>query len=471
LIFFCHEIHERHEKWGLVCRRISHRDPIFPVSFLWFSWISWLKFFLFYEIIMLGEIIAIGEELTSGRVLNTTSFFAASRLFAAGHEILAMTTIGDDPDIIGRTLQRALHRADFVIVTGGLGPTSDDLTNAAVSSALARPATFYPEIFKKIQAYGKHLPTGQQLSLEKLAWLPAGAHTLHTEANTAGYFLVQDGKPIFFLPGVPREMKNLLLETVITRLAVWEGEAVRQVRQKVYKVVGLAESEINRKLAHLEGRDPRVRIGYYPMFPEVHVSLTVTGRTSQEVEALFEKNGGQVAALLGDSCYGSGEDTLEGVVGSLLGERAQTVGVAESCTGGLIGNTLTRISGSSAYFLGGVVAYSDVLKERLLGVNREIILRSGAVSAETARAMAEGLRRVTPVDHALAVTGIAGPSGGTEDKPVGTVYFGLASPDMTRTFHFRFPGDRVRVQALASQTALDLLRRHLLGLDNASRTV
>ena len=420
---------------------------------------------------MLGEIIAIGDELTSGRVLNTTSHFAAGQLFAAGHEILAMTTIGDEPELIGRTLQRALQRADFVVVTGGLGPTTDDLTNAAVSSALARPATFYPEIFKKIQAYGKNLPTGQQLSLEKLAWLPAGAHALHTEAKMAGYFLVQDGKPIFFLPGVPQEMKDLLLETVITRLAVWEGEEVRQVRQRVYRVVGLPESEINRKLAHLEGRDPRVRIGYYPVFPEVHVSLTVTGGTSREAEAAMQKYAAQVAAALGDYCYGSGEDTLEEVVGALLIERGQTVAVAESCTGGLVGHTLTKTAGSSAYFFGGVVAYSDALKERLLGVNREIILRAGAVSAETARAMAEGMRRVTPVDHALAVTGIAGPAGGTEEKPVGTVYFGLASPDKTLTFLCHFSGDRGQVQARACQTALDLLRRHLLGLENGGRTV
>jgi len=420
---------------------------------------------------MLGEIIAIGDELISGSILNTTSHFAASRLFAAGHEILAMTSIGDDLEVIGSTLQRALARTDFVIVTGGLGPTSDDLTNEAVSTALGRPSTFYPEIMKKIQAHGKGASAGQQISLEKLAWLPAGAHSLHTEAKTAGYFLVQDGKPIFFLPGVPHEMESLLLETVITRLAVWEGEEARQVRQRVFRVVGLAESEINRRLAHLEGRDPRVRLGYYPVFPEVHVSLTVTGARESEAATVFEKISGQITAILGNSIYGFDSDSLAGVVGRLLAERDQTVAVAESCTGGLVGHTLTRIAGSSGYFLGGVVAYSNGLKERLLGVSRELILRSGAVSAETAMAMAEGMRRLTAADHAIATTGIAGPSGGTEDKPVGTVYFALATPEKTRTFLFHFSGDRWQVQALASQTALDLLRRHLLGLDNELRTV
>lgn len=415
---------------------------------------------------MIGEIIAIGDELTSGRVLNTTSYFAASQLFAAGHEITAMVTIGDDPDIIGRTLQEALQRADFVVVTGGLGPTSDDLTNEAVSSALDRPATFYPEVLKKIQACWKEAPATLRGALEKLAWLPAGAHALHSEAKTAGYFLVHGGKPIFFLPGVPHEMKSLLLETVITRLAVWEGDEVRQVRQKVYKVVGMAEADINRRLAHLEGRDPRVRIGYYPVFPEVHVSLTASGASARETEAVRERVDGQIAEALGSAVYGHDSDTLEAVVGALLGKQGQTLALAESCTGGLIGHTITRVAGSSAYFLGGAVVYSNGLKERFLGVNREIIMRHGAVSPETARAMAEGVRRATAADYGLAVTGIAGPGGGSGEKPVGTVHIGLAAPEKTRVAHFSFCGDRWQIQALACQAALDLLRRHLLGLDD-----
>lgn len=413
---------------------------------------------------MIGEIIAIGDELTSGRVLNTTSYFAASQLFAAGHEIVAMVTVGDDPEKIGRSLQDALQRADFVVVTGGLGPTSDDLTNEAVSSALDRPATFYPEILKKIQACFKESPASLRGSLEKLAWLPAGAHALHSEAKTAGYFLVHGGKPIFFLPGVPHEMKSLLLETVITRLAVWEGEEVRQVRQRVYKVAGLAETDINRKLAHLEGRDPRVRIGYYPVFPEVHVSLTTSGSSVREVEGVQEIVGGQIAAALGVAVYGHDSDTLEAVVGALLGKGGQTLALAESCTGGLIARAITRVAGSSAYFLGGVVAYSDVLKERFLGVNRETIVRHGAVSPETVRAMAEGVRRTTAADYGLAVTGIAGPGGGSEEKPVGTVHIGLATPERTRIARFHFCGDRWQIQALASQAALDFLRRQMLGL-------
>ncbi|HIJ79750.1 MAG: CinA family nicotinamide mononucleotide deamidase-related protein [Desulfobulbaceae bacterium] len=418
---------------------------------------------------MLGEIIAIGDELTSGRILNTTSHFAASQLFAAGHEIVAMVTIGDEPDLIGQTLQQALGRADFVVVTGGLGPTTDDLTNAAVASALDRPSTFYPEIFKKIQAHGNTLSANRKIFLEKLAWLPEGAHALHTEVKSAGYFLVHDGKPVFFLPGVPHEMKELLLETVITRLAVWDGEEVRKVRQKLFKVVGMAESEINRKLGHLEGRDPRVKIGYYPVFPEVHVNLTATGASAVEADGVFDKFNQQIESVLGPFVYGSDTDTLEKVIGSSLKERGQTLAVAESCTGGLLGHTITKAAGSSEYFLGGVVSYSNSLKERFLGVNRETLLKFGAVSSEVARAMADGARRQTAADYALAVTGIAGPAGGSEEKPVGTVYIGLATPEKIHDFLFNFSGSRGRIQRQACQAALDLLRRRLL--DYELRTV
>lgn len=411
---------------------------------------------------MRGEIIAIGDELTTGRIINTTSFFAASQLFTAGHEVIAMTTIGDEVELIGQTIRQALGRADFIIVTGGLGPTTDDLTNIAVSAALERPATFYPEISKKIAAHGANNPPEVQSALEKLAWLPAGAHALHTEAETAGYFLVQDGKPIFFLPGVPHEMKELLVETVLTRLAVWEGEEGRRVRQKVYKVVGLAEAEINNKLEHLEDPAHGVRIGYYPVLPEVHVSLTVAGNGEATIDQRFRDLDTAISEILGRAIYGCGIDSLESVVGRLLNWQGKTLAVAESCSGGLLAHKITRVSGSSAYFLGGVVAYSNDLKERLLGVPAGVLLQHGAVSSETALAMAEGIRRLTGADLGVAITGIAGPGGGSEAKPVGTVYMALATATRTDDRLLRLAGDRWQIQEHASQFALDMVRRSLL---------
>jgi nicotinamide-nucleotide amidase len=405
-----------------------------------------------------GEIIAIGDELISGRILNTTSYFAAGQLFAAGHEIVAMTTIGDDPVLIGKTLLTSLDRSEFVIVTGGLGATSDDLTNEAVMDALARPVTFYPEIMAQIRAGSKNAPENVRLSLEKLAWLPAGAHALKFDATMAGYFLVHEGKPIFFLPGVPHEMKELLVETVISRLAVWEGEEIRRVRQRLYRVAGLAETEINRRLAPLEEGDKLLKIGYYPVLSEVHVSLTVAGKDLEETERLFADSDRKIRELLGKNLYGTDEESLEQVVGGVLAEKGWTLALAESCTGGRIAARLTEVAGSSAYFLGGVVAYSNDLKMKALRVSESTLAQFGAVSGETARAMADGVRRLTGADLGLAVTGIAGPSGGSPEKPVGTVYFGLASAAGTRNLRVVFRGNRWQVQEAATHQALDLLR-------------
>lgn len=409
---------------------------------------------------MLGEIIAIGDELTSGRVVNSTSGFAARHLFAAGHEILAMTTIGDTPVMIAQVLERALGRADFVVVTGGLGATSDDRTNEAVAAALDRPPTLFPEILARIKKIVG--PGGSPRLLEKLAWLPEGAEVLSPEGEMAGHLLVHAGKPIFFLPGVPEEMRHLLTAAVIPQLAAWQGGSALAVRQQLYKVFGLSETEINRRLADLEGDDPRIKIGYYPVFPEVHVSLTAQDHAPEETGPLFDRCDAAIRRAMGEALYGTGDETLESVVGRLLTERHQTVATAESCTGGLIGHAITRIAGSSTYYLGGAVTYSNELKGKLLGVAPDIIRRCGAVSGETARAMAEGCRRLTGADYALAVTGIAGPSGGSLEKPVGTVYFGLAAPGESEAVLCRFRGDRHAIQTISAATALDLLRRKLL---------
>ena len=411
---------------------------------------------------MLGEIIAIGDELTSGRILNTTSYFAAGHLFAAGHEVVAMATVGDDAGLIAESLHRALDRVEFVVVTGGLGATSDDLTNEAVADALGRPTIFHPEILRRIEVQCSDWAAQVGASMEKIAWLPEGAHELKSDANMAGYFLVHDGKPIFFLPGVPHEMEELLLEAVITRLAVWEGSEPRTVHQKVFNVVGLSEAVINERLGHLEGKDSRVAIGYYPVPPEVHVSLTVTGDSVAEADRLFDEFNRKIGAALAPFHYGSDGDQLEEVVGGLLREKGMSLALAESCTGGMIAHKLTAVAGSSDYFVGGVVAYSNHLKERLLAVPHTVIEQYGAVSGETARSMAEGVRTVTGADVAVSVTGVAGPSGGSAEKPVGTVWFALATPDGVHAFHRFFTGVRWQVQAKSCCYGLDLVRRYLL---------
>jgi len=411
---------------------------------------------------MIGEIIAIGDELTSGRILNTNSRFAAGHLFTAGHEIGAMATIGDTPTEIGRALKRALDRSDFVIVIGGLGPTTDDLTNDAVAAALDRPMTFHPEVLEKIRSRPTPDSEGHANSLEKMAWLPQGAEVLKPEAMMAGYLLVHGGKPVFFLPGVPHQMQELMADRVIPRLALWGSGPARHVIQKVFKVFGLPETEINQRLLHLEKNDPRLRIGYYPVFPDVHVSLTVFDGDSRTAAEKFATVDFEIQTKLADYIYGADDDTMAAVVGRLLTNQGKTLAVAESCTGGLIAHKITTVAGSSDYFTGGVVAYSNRLKELYLGVAAELLTKFGAVSSQVAGAMADGIRQRTASDIGIGVTGIAGPTGGNREKPVGTVYFGLAADRWDETLCFHFTGNRRQIQEISGQTGLDLVRRLLL---------
>ncbi len=410
---------------------------------------------------MIGEIIAIGDELTSGRILNSTSYFAASHLYGAGHEIAAMATIGDSPDMIGKAIRESIDRSDFVVVTGGLGATSDDMTTEAVADALDRPTIFYPEIFEKIresQSF-KEMP-----SLEKLAWLPSGAQILKPGEKIAGYLLVYNKKPIFFLPGIPYQMRELMLDRVIPRLAAWGGD-MGLVRQKVYKVFGLEEHVISARLTSLEKENQLLRIGYYPVASEVHVSLTVRGETLQETDESFLQSEVFIKKALGDCIYDEDGKTLEMIVGESLLDRGFMLGAAESCTGGLLAHRITSVSGSSAYFSGAIVAYTDEMKQHFLGVRPETLEKYGAVSRETAREMAFGACREIGSDIAVAITGIAGPAGGTKEKPVGTVCFGLATPESVQDFSFQFSGKRAMVQIKSAMTGLDLLRRYLQNLE------
>jgi competence/damage-inducible protein CinA-like protein len=410
---------------------------------------------------MLGEIIAIGNELTSGRIPNTTSGFAAHHLFEAGFDIYAMHTIGDTPALIGEALKRALGRVDFVLVTGGLGPTDDDLTTVAVSEALNRPTMPNLEILSLIR---QHLDTntGQAVSsLEKLAWLPEGAETLSPEAKMAGFQLIHDGKPIFFLPGIPHQMRTLLVEQVLPRLATWyKGQQLNSVQQ-VFKIFGKTESEINEAVEELS-LDKDVDIGYYPVFPDVHLSMTIRGSNKKKTELLAKESSRLLKKALGSSLYGRDQDTLESVVGVLLNSKDKKLSVAESCTGGLISHLMTSVSGSSSYFLGGVTSYANSMKTTYLGVKENELDTHGVVSREIAKAMARGMREKSNADISISVTGIAGPDGGSENKPVGTVFIGIADKESTRVEHFLFSGNRYEIQRLTAQTALDIVRRSLL---------
>ncbi|MCF8057025.1 MAG: CinA family nicotinamide mononucleotide deamidase-related protein [Desulfocapsa sp.] len=410
---------------------------------------------------MLGEIIAIGNELTSGRIANTNSGFAAHHLFQAGFDIYAMHTIGDTPALIGEALKRALNRVDFVLVTGGLGPTDDDLTTEAVSEALNRPTMPNLEILSLIRQHLDSHTEQPASSLEKLAWLPEGAETLSATSGMAGYQLVHGNKPIFFLPGIPCQMQSLLVEQVLPRLATWyQGRQLSSV-QRVYKIFGKTETEINREVEKLTLGDD-VAIGYYPVFPDVHLSMIIRYGDKNATKLLAEKTFHLIENKLGSSIYGKDQDTMESVVGALLLQKNKQFSVAESCTGGLISHLLTSVAGSSSYYLGGVVSYANSMKTTYLGVDKDLLQQHGAVSSEVAEAMAVGIRERSCADISLSVTGLAGPDGGSDEKPVGTVFIGIADELGTHVKRFLFSGDRHEIQQMAAQTALDLLRRYLL---------
>jgi competence/damage-inducible protein CinA-like protein len=410
---------------------------------------------------MLGEIIAIGNELTSGRIANTTSGFAAHHLFQAGFDIYAMHTIGDTPALIGEALKRALKRVDFVLVTGGLGPTDDDLTTEAVSEALNRPTMPNLEILSLIRQHLDSHTNQPASSLEKLAWLPEGAETLSPESKIAGFQLVHGNKPIFFLPGIPYQMKSLLVDQVLPRLTTWyKGRQLSSV-QRVYKIFGRTETEINREVESL-ALDDDVEIGYYPVFPDVHLSMTVRDSDKKATQLLADETFSLIKNKLGTSIYGKDQETMESVVGYLLQQKNKQFSVAESCTGGLISHLLTSIAGSSSYYLGGVTSYANSMKTTYLGVEEQLLQKYGAVSSEVAEAMALGMRERSSADISLSVTGLAGPDGGSDEKPVGTVFIGIADGNGTHVHRFLFSGHRHEIQRITAQTALDLIRRHLL---------
>lgn len=411
------------------------------------------------------EIIAIGDELTSGRILNTTSSFAARHLFEAGYDIYAMNTIGDSPKLIGEALKRALSRVDAVLVTGGLGTTDDDMTNEAVSKALNRPTMPNLEILANIRSHLDEITPNPVGDLEKLAWLPSGAEALNPQSQMAGYQLVHNDKPIFFLPGVPRQMRHLMIEEVLPKLSSWHTDHQMATYHRIFRIFNLPETEVNRHITSID-LSPDVHIGYYPVFPEVHLSLTVRNQKNNNAKRLFKSSVKAINTVLGDSIYGINRDSMEKIVGNLLVSYNLTLAVAESCTGGMICSRLTDTPGSSDYLLGGVVSYSNSLKEEYLGVPSSVLESHGAVSREVAEAMAVGIRERSNADIGLAVTGIAGPSGGSEAKPVGTVYIAIATDEESWVSKFQFAGNRTQVREHSAQSGLDLVRKYLLRIED-----
>jgi nicotinamide-nucleotide amidase len=409
-----------------------------------------------------AAILSTGDELTTGRIVDTNASWIADKLFEIGVELVGVLTVGDHRDRLRWAWQRALELADVVISTGGIGPTADDLTSEVVAEVLDVPLVENTEqatrIRKLFEAFAREMPANNL----KQALLPRGATVIPNALGTApGYRVAHGGKHLVVLPGVPREMKPMMEETVLPWLvALRGGDQVYLAR--VFQTFGLTESGLDEMVAG--AIDPSEgRVSFRASFPEISLRVVVHGRP-EEAAARLEALASRVRERIGPYVYGEGVVTMEEVVGRVLRERGLTLALAESCTGGLVGHRLTNVPGSSAYLRGAVVAYANEAKQDLLGVARETLAAHGAVSEEAAGEMAVGARRAFGTSIAIATTGIAGPDGGTPEKPVGTVCFGLATGEGVVTRRYQLWGTRDWVKLLASQVALDWVRRHALGL-------
>jgi nicotinamide-nucleotide amidase len=405
---------------------------------------------------MSAAVLTIGTEITRGEIVDTNSAWLASRLTALGFEVLAIDTVDDDRERIVEALRRLHHGAKVVIVTGGLGPTTDDLTAACAAEALGvdlvRDEASLEAIQRKLAAAGRQLTP----SNARMADVPRGAEVIGNPVGTAPAFgITLGGARFYFLPGVPREMTQIFDELLTPRIGPLASGNSYQIVLRTY---GLPESLVGERLDGLEAANPGLRIGYRATFPEVEVKVRVLAGDPSAARSSAERIAQEVRTRLGDIVYGEDDDRFAAAVGSALRARGYTLAVAESCTGGLIGALLTEIPGSSDYLLLDAVTYSNKAKERVLGVPAEVLIGHGAVSPECVTSMADGVRRIAGADLAVAVSGIAGPAGGTSEKPVGLVMFALSTEGGTLVTEKRFTGDRLRVQRGAAFYALSLVR-------------
>jgi nicotinamide-nucleotide amidase len=408
-----------------------------------------------------AEIIAIGSELLSSDRTDTNSLWLTDKLNRLGIEVKLKTIVGDDDARLEEAIRDATKRAKVIITTGGLGPTEDDITRKITARALGRrlllDEAVLEEIRTKFKAYGVVMPERNS----RQAMVIEDAEVLSNPNGSApGMFLDHNGTAIVLLPGPPREMRPMFEHHVAPRLSQRAG-GLRVVR-RMLRVVGLGESAVDEKIAPVYTRydNPVTTILFNQSEIELH--LTARGRTEKEAEALLDRLAGEIEEVLGNAVFSFAGETMEQVVGLKLAVGGYTVAVAESCTGGLIAQRLTDVPGSSKYFIEGVVAYSNDAKMRTLGVEPMLLLEHGAVSGPVAEAMAEGIRKRAGTDFGISVTGVAGPDGGTEEKPVGTVFIGISSEAGTEHRKLKLPGDRHLVRWRSSQAALDLLRRRLL---------
>jgi nicotinamide-nucleotide amidase len=409
-----------------------------------------------------AEIIAVGSELLTPQRVDTNSLLVTEHLNLLGVELVRKQVIGDDRERLTEAISAALRRSHIVVLMGGLGPTEDDVTRDAAAAAVGRKLVLSLEQESVLINRFRQLNRPMAKNNLRQAYILEGAEIMPNPHGTApGQFLSTDRGALALLPGPPRELKPMLVNELIPRLRHVVPPQV--IRVRTFRVTGMGESDLDALIApvYTKYTNPATTILF--SLGDLFVHLRSTGETEAQADALLREVGNPIAELLGDRIYTEdAEESLEMVVGRLLRKQHATLAVAESCTGGLVAARLTEQGGSSDFFLGGYVTYSEAQKTDILGVGRELLAKHSAVSEPVAAAMAEGARKRSGATYALSTTGYAGPSGGTEFDPVGTVYLGVAGPQKTHVIRVRYGGDRGRIRALATQSALDLLRKTLL---------
>lgn len=407
-------------------------------------------------------ILTIGDELTSGRIQNTNAAWLAAQLHREGWHIATLLSVGDDEAAICRALDFLPDHCNAVIVTGGLGPTPDDITAEAVAKACGLLLVKNEQVLTALRNRFEACSFHWSASDARMALFPEGAEIIpNPVGSAAGFSLTHRGCLFIVLPGVPAEATRMFTDSVMPRLKSLDPAPPRTVVTRTLKFFGIGESDIEDRIRSLVPQDGMVQIGYYPQFPEVHLVLTARHAEAEKAQRNLQIAEGAITETLKAHLLGRDDETLAGVVGTLLTEKGLTLAVAESCTGGLIADLLTDVSGSSRYVERGVVTYSNTSKTALLGVPEFILVEFGAVSEPTAKYMAEGIRSSAGVDLGLSTTGIAGPTGAVPGKPVGTVFIAVAGPHGTICRHFSFHRERRKVKLATTYAALMLLREYL----------
>ena len=405
---------------------------------------------------MNAEIIAVGSEMLTPQRIDTNSLYLTDQLNTYGVEVVFKCIVGDDRALLTDTIRLAISRSEIVILTGGLGPTEDDLTRDAVAQALGVQQTYQPEVFENIVAMFARLGRKIADNNKRQAMLIDGAEWLENTRGTApGQWLRTKRGVLILLPGPPKELTNMYEREVRERLV---GLLPKQaLRTRWYRVAGMGESDLDQLIAPVYTRYTNPVTTVLAKVGDIEVHFRARLETAEAAEILVDEVGLQVEALLGDRIYSRNGDSLEKTVGLMLVERGATVAVAESCTGGLLGARLSDSPGASQWFRGGYLVYDKAMKQALVG--KEI---DEPVSESTAELLAAAAVARSGATHGVSITGVAGPDGGTEENPVGTVWIGVASTFRVETRRYSFLGDRSRIRTLAAQSALDLLRRHLM---------